>query len=177
MLGQRPIPLILTTLVVGVGFGSSAAPQDQSPEYEVKARYLIYLPDYVRWPGPPPGATRPLVVGILGASNFDVHLREQTKAMSRAMRFQFFRGLVGIEGCDVLFICESEGERLPEILRAVRGKPILTVGDTPDFARRGVMINMVLARGKVGLEVNLSAVRSHGFEVSPTLLRKATLFE
>ena len=44
------------------------------------------------------------------------------------------------------------------------------MGDSPTFARRGVMLNLLVDSGTIGLEVNLKAVRAAGLEINPAVL-------
>lgn len=149
-------------------------------EYQVKARYLSILPDYTKWPSGSGPEGRQLVIGVVGDSPFGNHLSDlftPGKAMSRKGRVVYLQNRQGVEQCDVIFIPESESDRLYEILRKVRGRPILTIGDSPDFARRGVMINLVVDRDRVSLEVNLTTLRSAGLEVSAHILKNAKIIE
>lgn len=152
----------------------AAASQESRPEYQTKAGLVYNLMNYVTWPG---AENRPLVLGILGANPFGDYLNNLPSGKGRSIRLTFFRSLKGLEGCDAVFICESEEDRLPEILRALQGHPTLTLGDTPGFARRGVMINLVLAQERVALEVNLQSARRAGLGISSAVLSRAKVFE
>jgi len=145
-------------------------------EYQAKARYLSILPDYVKWPEGRGG--EPLVIGVIGDSQFENYLNDlfaPGKPHARTKRVVYLQSRQAIETCDVIFICESESEWLYEILKRVNGRSILTIGDSPSFARRGVMINLVVEHDRIGLEVNLSALRSSGLEVSSHVLKNARL--
>jgi hypothetical protein len=76
-------------------------------------------------------------------------------------------------GCQVLFISHSERERLSQILSAVKGAPVLTVGDTKGFADDGVIINFVLEGSKVRFEINTDAADRAGIKISSKLLQLA----
>ncbi len=171
-------PLRLLALAATSAAWVAAAPlgpqEPRRPEYQTKAQLIRNLMSYVHWPGE---AGRTLVLGILGASPFEGYLNDLPKGRGVPIRLVFFRTLQGLEGCDAVFICDSEADRLPDILRAAQGRSILTLGDTPGFARRGVMINLVLTDERVGLEVNLRAAREAGLEISSAVLSRAKVFE
>jgi len=76
-------------------------------------------------------------------------------------------------GCQVLFISRSERERVPQILAAVKGSPVLTVGDTKGFADDGVIINFVLEGSKVRFEINTDSADRAGLKISSKLLQLA----
>ncbi len=189
------MPTFLSVVVAALGIlastsspegGVRGVPQDSRPttlmEYQAKARLLNILPDYLKWPpGHDPGA-RPLVLGVIGTSPFDNHLSELQgldRPKSRKLRCVPVPNLRAVEACDLLFICESESWRLAEILQKAKGRAIVTVADTPGFAKRGVMVNLVLNpnRDRVGLEVNLGVLRQPHFEASPHLLKHALVVE
>jgi len=149
-------------------------------EYQVKARYLSVLPEYIQWPSGSVKEGRQLVIGVLGESPFDKYLDDiftPGKPQSRKGRVLYLQSRQGIESCDVVFIPESESDRLYEVLRRIKGRPILTIGDSPDFARRGVMVNLVLDRDRISLEINLTSLRNSGLEVSAHILKNAKIIE
>jgi|GEM_PF-2259925 len=158
--------------------GTPSAPMG---EYRLKASYVSLLPDYITWPASSRQDGHQLVIGIVGESPFGNHLNDlflPGKPQSTKSRLVYItNNLRAIENCDVLFICESESERLYEILRKIKGRPVLTLADSPDFARRGVMINLFLDRDRIGFEVNLPALRSSGLEMSPHILKNAKIIE
>lgn len=191
----RPAPLMGLILLVqpqtfavggealeplGEGRFSQSFISSRLAEYQLKARYLSILPDYVKWPEGQGHGKRPLVIGVIGDSLFEDYLNDlfaPGKPHSRNGRVVYLQNRQALETCDVLFICESESEWLYEILKKVKGRSILTIGDSPDFARRGVMINLVMERDRIGLEVNLPAVRSSNLEISSHVLKNAKLID
>ncbi|HVH09481.1 MAG TPA: YfiR family protein, partial [Gemmatimonadales bacterium] len=77
--------------------------------------------------------------------------------------------------CDILFISESEDERVDEILAALKNRPILTVSDAANFAQRGGIIRFVTAKSRVRLEINPDAAQGAHLTLSSKLLRLADL--
>ncbi len=158
-----------------------SVPPKPMKEYEAKARCvsLLLLPEYIKWPAAgQEGGLR--VLGVIGECLFKKDLNElfaPGKPASRKARLVYLTNFRTLESCDALFICESESERLYEILRRIKGRPILTLGDTPDFAQRGVMINLALERDRIGLEVNLPVLRLSGLELNSNVLKNAKIIE
>jgi hypothetical protein len=74
-----------------------------------------------------------------------------------------------------LFISRSAGNHVPEILAALEGKPVLTVGDSDGLAERGVIINMFIEDSKVRFEINQAAALKSKLQISSRLLRLARL--
>jgi len=76
-------------------------------------------------------------------------------------------------GCKIVFVSNSEENRLKEILAAFDGTDILTVSDIHNFSRRGGMIQFVLEGGKVRFEVNVTNAANAGLTLSADLLQVA----
>jgi hypothetical protein len=165
---------VLLALAAGV---TSAQVPPRIPEYQAKATILKALGNYTRWPG---GRVqnKAFTIGILGSSPFGRHLEAQVR--NQQVRGQGISLLPmhspnpgQIQACDILFICESESDRLSEVLAHCQGRPILTIGDTPGYGHRGVMLNFTFAAHLLGLEVNLQAIKGAGLEVSSSFLTLA----
>lgn len=76
--------------------------------------------------------------------------------------------------CHVLFVSREDGERAESMLRHVLGKPVLTIGDLPDFAQRGGMIELIERDNKVRFNISLVTAQSAGLRLSSQLLKLAT---
>lgn len=76
-------------------------------------------------------------------------------------------------GCHILFIPAEEAERVDGVLRAVALAPVLTVSDSPDFARSGGMIGLKQRGGRIRFDINLGAARRAGLNLSSRLLKLA----
>ncbi len=88
-------------------------------------------------------------------------------------RFGRFKSRLDLTECDLLFVCASEKKVLHKILAKVRGKPILTVGDTAGFLEAGMMINLVKVGNKIRWEINRGPAKQGGLKISSQLLRNA----
>ena len=150
-----------------------------SPEYQVKAVFLFNFAQFVDWPQKAfPEAQTPLVIGVLGEDPFGTYLDETVrgeKVNDRPLVVQRYRRTGDIKTCHVLFINRSETDRLEQILASLRGRSILTVGDTDDFAARGGMIRLATEKNKVRMRINLDAVKAANLAISSKLLRVAEI--
>lgn len=144
-------------------------------EYDLKAAFLYHLAQFVDWPSEAyPAADTPLVIGVLGQDPFGKALDEiiQNEVVkNRKLIVQRYRRLEEIKLCHVLFISHSEDSRLAEILAALQGRAILTVGDSDGFARRGGMVRFLTDKGKLKLRINLDSARAANLTISSKLLR------
>jgi len=94
---------------------------------------------------------------------------------ARPFEVRRYRQWRDIEGCEILFISRSEGDQIGEIVTGLRNRPILTVSDTDDFARRGGMIQFVTDKGRIRLRINLEAAQAANLTISSKLLRVAEI--
>ena len=75
----------------------------------------------------------------------------------RQLRVKKIEHIEETGACHLLFISQSEKQRLPEILRRVPDRAILTVGDSEGSAKRGTIISFLIEDGAVHFEVNMQA--------------------
>jgi len=170
-LSPRRLLLAAAVLAACVALGGA----DGVGEYQVKAAFLYNFARFVDWP---PGAARDGEINlcILGYDPFgeDTDMIAgksvgQAKLQVRRVTRQTSAG------CQMLFISGSEASELDAVLAGARGRPVLTVADTPGFAERGVVVNFYLEQGKVRFEINIDAAGRTGLNISSQLLRLARL--
>lgn len=150
---------------------------EQSPpsEYEVKSSFIYHFFTFVEWPAAVRSqaeVVRACVIGDLPAGqNFD-DLNHAT-VWNRTLVVDHISDIAEFPKCQLIFIASSEGRRLSKILQHVKRKNILTVGDTPGYARRGVIINFYTENNKVRFDINMAAADKAGLVISSKLLRLA----
>jgi hypothetical protein len=164
---------------MALGASAQALDSSDSSEYLIKAGFIYNFAKLVGWPGNAfAQADSPIVIGILGTDPFGGIIdRILADKKVDARRFVIKRLKWGMEfkDCDILFVGASEAVHLEEVIRAVKGLPILTIGETPGFARRGCIINLIVEDNKVRFEVNLDAAKQADLNVSSRLLALAKI--
>jgi YfiR/HmsC-like len=165
----------LLVILLGAGFFSARLRAQGFKEYDLKAAFLYHLAHFVEWPPEAfPEVETPLVIGVLGQDPFGKALDEivQNEAVrNRKLVVNRFRQLDEIRVCHVLFISQSEEGRLDQILTNLKGRNILTVGDTENFARRGGIVRFLTEKNKIRLRINLDSAKAANLTVSSKLLR------
>jgi hypothetical protein len=161
-------------VVVGLLLTWNALVAQSTPERQVQAAFLTKFPMFVDWPQAANGTTNdPYVIGILGDDPFGPDLdaiAAQQRVKGRLIRIVRFERAEDVQQCHILFVASSESPRLAGVLKGLESKPVLTVGDTAEFAQAGGMLNFVKAEGKVRFEVNHEAARSAGLALDARLL-------
>ena len=153
--------------------GTAHADADVIPEYRLKTAFLYNFVRFTEWP-PEIGST--LTLCILGPDPFGPEIDAlQGKLIGERSIAVLRRSEDESPGaCQIVFIAPGAIARLPHVLDALRGKPVLTVADSPGAARAGVVLNMKLTQDKISFEANQRAARSAGLALSSQMLRLAT---
>lgn len=157
---------------------SSAFAQPAAREFQVKAVFLFNFTQFVEWP---PAAfsspTAPLVIGILGEDPFGSLLEEAVrdeKAGEHPLQIRRFQKFEEVD-CHVLYLSRTDADRVERVAGALAGKPIFTVSDVNQAARRGVMVQFLTESNRIRLRINLDATKRAGLTISSKLLRSAEI--
>ena len=163
-------------------------------EYRVKAALLYNFVRFVDWPGEKAAnIDEPIIIGIIGNDPFGGVFEsvKDTYVKGRKVTIERFKSLDelkkdasqaesllrsqvnAIRKCHLLFICSSEKEHLSEIIESLKGVPVLTISELADFAESGGIIELLMEKGKVRFEINLSVAEKADLKVGSQLLRLA----
>lgn len=75
--------------------------------------------------------------------------------------------------CQILFITSDMSKDIEKINAIAKKHHILTIGDTKNYAKRGVMINFHLRGESIRFTINESAAKKAGFYISYHLMQIA----
>jgi len=167
--------------VFAMGLVISAPPLQAAPpsEYSLKSVFLYSFCRFMEWPDSAfSSPNEPLIISVLGEDPFGSLLNEAVEGETyhgRPIRIEHYRTLHDVKRCQLLFISRSEASRIDQILAAVAGKGIVTVGETDGFIEKGGMISLTAEHKRVRLRVNLATLRAANVEVSSKMLRVAEI--
>lgn len=156
--------------------GSAAAVS----EYQVKAAFLLNFGKFVEWPPESFAEDRTLQICVLGEDPFGEDLDATLSGRSvgrNPVKPHRVASPAAARSCEIVFVSRSERHRTDEIVAALRGRPVLLVGEVERFARRGGMINFVEVDQKIRFEINEEAAKRAGLRISSQLLKLATIVE
>ncbi len=151
----------------------------QDKEYLIKAVWLEKFSRYVTWPQESHMAdtSTPFVLAVIGDTPFTKILekvygsgRKINKKEVKLVCLSSPEELKSLEECHLLFISPKVSRHLPVILAYLKNKPILTVGDTKGFARKGVHINFYYSGKQLRFEINPFIMRDHLLFIDPSFL-------
>lgn len=151
--------------------------QTQWLEMRVEAAFLYSFARFVEWPddsGAP--ASTPVTFCVLGSAPFEDALEQSLAGKTINGHPVVTRRIDRPEdtlNCRVAFVGSDERKRLPAVLEALNGAPVLTVSDFEQFASHGGMIQLIKEGNKFRFAVNVDAVTRHGLRASSKLLQLA----
>jgi hypothetical protein len=169
--------LRLVTLPILLVAVSSAA-YAQISAARLKSIFVERFTRFIDWPAAVLPEGSPFVVCIQGTGDTAENLFEVAQARKfkdRLCEVRRVRAGSDLNGCHVLYLAGSEAPHLPQVMAAISGRPILTVGDTAGFADKGVLINLLQQEKLMQFEINLPAVKRSRLTFSSQLLRLGRL--
>ena len=176
--------LAVAAWLLSAGGASRALSQDLN-EYTVKAAYLYNFAKFIQWPEKAFGTKlTAFAIGILGNDPFGDLLEQAVDGKmvnGRSITIKRFDGFddsktAPIRKCQILFICYSEKDRLPEILSALQGAPVLTVSEIERFPAQGGMILFDQEGNRITLAINPGPAAKAGLSLSAQLMQVSKIY-
>jgi len=138
---------------------------------------------YITWPKesfPAPGAS--VVLAVLGEPSAALrellkpYVDQSRRIQGRTVAVRYCGDKLDMTGCHVLFLTRTCSPALTEsALKQALGLPILTLGETPEFAAAGGVLSVVPCERDSVLELNPRAARQQHLKVDARLVNLAVL--
>lgn len=178
MTGPRIFLASVLQLSAAVGVLGQAP---KKPEYLVKAEYMAYVGQASQfWKGGESGLSEGLFqIGVIGRSPFEGNLNkvcEKRTIQGRPVKVLYPRSADEASMCQMIFVCRSEADRLEEVLGWVKGRSVITVGDSKGFLARGIMVNFSLEQDRIMIWVNPEMAKKGGVSFAPDFLALVRIF-
>ena len=172
--GRRWLLALVALLAALAGAGHAAEPAPV-PEPQLKAVCLFYFAKFTDWPTNAfANAQSPVRFGVLGDTPVGDDLAQIIKGKTiKGRPVELVRGvaLAALRDCHVVFVPRAARDRFANA--PVADRPVLTVGETPEFLHQGGMIRFVIVDGKVRFLVNKAAIDAAGLGINSEVLRLA----
>jgi hypothetical protein len=145
-------------------------------EYLVKGAHLYAFGRYVQWPKTAfANASDPFVIATIGEDPFKNILREIAAKKTIDGRKIVIKRFANLEAykppCHILFVSRSlTPEQQAAVIAKTKGQPVLLVGETPDFAERGGIVNFYTEGDRILYEINANAARRADLRIDAKLL-------
>ena len=191
--------LLLTILVLIAVLPATRAWADDAPcqAQQLKAAFVYNFIKFVEWPNEKDvGHDKPITIGIIGSQDFVRAFEpiKHKKVKGRDVTIKYFAGYeqltrspepndqqwqqkkTVLKACDVLLLCKCTDAHIggpTEIVKALRGSSVLTVGETGGFLESGSMINFLMENNKVRFEINHVSAKQAKLRIRSQLLSLA----
>ena len=149
--------------------------QSASDEYRLKAAFVYRFPQFVEWPAAAVQDSRTLDLCVLQPNPFGPDLEQLVNGESldgRPLRVRVVAGVDALPGCHAVF-AGARSEASAAVLKAVAGRPVLTVGETDRFLDDGGIIVLKVVERRVRFEVNATNAQKAGLRINAQLLSLA----
>lgn len=156
--------------------GPEVGAQGKASEIAVKAAFVYHFTQFVEWPDDAfPSSGSPIVIGVYGSPAMARALEETVQGKSangRRLVVKPFAANPSGERLQLLFVGNGVDFRAAAY-STFKDKPVLVVGESPGFARRGGHLNLLIEEGRVAFELNMAAAKASRLAVSSKLVRLA----
>jgi hypothetical protein len=142
----------------------------------VKATFLVRFAAFVQWPAASFTARdEPLRICVAGDDAFAALVESAARGETvgaRSLLVQRFAALPADARCHVLYAAGAPAQSVPQMLAAVRARPVLTVTDEARGRTQG-MVHFVLTGGRVRFYIDRDAAELAQLAMSARLLSVA----
>jgi hypothetical protein len=166
--------MLIAVALGATGTRLAVAATNRASLGDVEAAYLYNFGKFVRWPDDP--AHDPMQICVAGKDPFAqtvAHLVTGERLNDRPLQVRNLERVEAVQGCSILFVGSGQHAQQDSYLAAATGKPILTVGESPDFLARGGIVQFVFEENHIRFSVNLNAANRNGLALSSQLLKVA----
>jgi YfiR/HmsC-like len=154
----------------------AAEQRTATAEDDIKAVFLFNFTQFVEWP-PAADTREPFRICVVADPPFVAALDRTVAGESvghRPIARTDPASPDAARGCEILFIGRQDDERTVERwLAAVKGLPVLVVGESRAAWSRGVHVNFVVENNRVKFDVHNDNAARDGLTISSKLLRVA----
>lgn len=169
--GPAETPLGGPTNVEQTPGAQPTAPRSRA---EARAFFLYSLTIVTDWPAQAfSSAQAPMDIAILGDPGTDPELVALAKrtAHGRPIRVVFHPDPAHLETFHVVYVGSAAGDDLPIMLRVLKGRPALIIGELPALTRLGGMVFCDPDENLLPTEVNVRAARDAGLTFRSQFLK------
>lgn len=142
----------------------------------VEAAFLRNFAHYVTWPPQAfPDASSPWQIGVLGDDALGDVIEKTCKDRTEQGRgFVVLRAETpeALPACQIVFVAYKDPAKRRDALARWKGRPVLTVGDAPEFLQEGGVIRFRISN-RVEMSINLDQARAVSLNIQTQMLEVA----
>jgi hypothetical protein len=166
---------LVAAVVVALRCPLVAASGGPLTEPQAKASLLFNIAAFVEWPPNVLGPADRLGICVAGDPDVLAALRayEGRQLEGRIVTSRAIGDDDDTAGCHILFVSASH-ERF-DMVHRLADRPVMTVGDAPEFARQGGALRVFFEQSRLRFEINTTTVARTRLRVSSKMLGLARL--
>ena len=133
--------------------------QSKHIEYLLKSATLYKICKFIDWPENK--EQKSFVISVLGQNknNQKIIIPADKKINNKIVIINEINIVEDIKESSILFIANSEKDKISKILKSIKNKNILTVGDTKGYSEKGVMINFHIENNRINFIINYDIIK------------------
>ncbi len=143
----------------------------------IKSAYILNFTRYITWPSE--SAEQPssgLRLCMISDEYFAGVVRKMAGSRTdQSGRLEVVTGKT-LHDCghyDLVYLQSPDPAHSEDIIKSVKGRGVLTIGESEHFLESGGMIRIIVVKNTVQFEVNVRAVEESGLIISSNMLRVA----
>ena len=144
------------------------------PLPDLKAAFVANFAKFTEWPAGP--ADRSFTFCVTGDAAVATALKDLVEKHNFAVvNLSPLASDDALRNCQVLYLGGVDEKRMAQMLAAVGGAPVFTVGDAEHFAERGGVAQLILEKDRMRFAINTDAVQRAHLQLSAKLLTLAVI--
>jgi YfiR/HmsC-like len=151
----------------------------RASEYGLKGVYIEKILNYVDWPEENiVDSKESFEMVILGDNPFGDLLDEifkNSQISGKNINIRYVTNVNLIGSPDIIYISPSMRNQINKLKSALDNRSVFLIGDTEGYGQKGVFLNFYEENEYLRFELNHSALKDAGFEVSFQLVRIAKI--
>ena len=147
----------------------------QKSVHTVMAAFIYNFTKFVVWPDTV-FETDSFKIGIIGIAELYEEVTKTVEGKSinnKQIVIEKLDEKDDLSDFSILFISDSDEERMKELLHSVKDMPVLTISDLKGFTKEGGIIEFFIEGRKIRFDINNEAAVKSGLKISSKLLRLA----
>lgn len=170
----------ISIVFIAVVFTAIVKPvYSQYTEYEVKAAYIFSFVKFMEWENTKINKLDTITLGIYKNDPFGIILENimlGRKSNGKFWKILRFSNIKKVDKCNVVFLSDINKYELVTILKRIKNKPILSIGDEiQEFCEIGGILNFTSQYSANQFEINNKMANKNGITINPKLLKLAKI--
>jgi hypothetical protein len=151
-------------------FGQSA---NADLEAQVKAAYIYNFTKFLEWKQTDSEYFTIIVLGKSNVTSLLYKIANKEKINGKTIVVNEISDLYDLGFCNILYLPTEEKDRFYDTLKKIKGKKVLLVTNSNNFAEKGAGINFLQVGNKIKFEINRKVLESEGIIPNSSLLSLA----